>query len=169
MSPHHRCSDCYRPRVGLTADEVFDFLTRQLAPAAIAFRARNLRRLAEGIGACACAGALPSIVAPSTTAHALATQGRATARQRTEQRRGAHVPAVAGRAAQASRPPTRPGADPEARRPERADRPALPLLHALGLGCLITLGCDAGELETETEGRGWWAALLSDGLAGEVG
>ncbi len=53
-SDRHHCPACNRPRHGLTADEVFDTLTRRLAPALIALRVRPLRRLAQRIGTCDC-------------------------------------------------------------------------------------------------------------------
>ncbi len=51
---HHHCPACNRPRHGLTADEVFDILTRRLSPAIVALRVRPLRRLAQRIGTCDC-------------------------------------------------------------------------------------------------------------------
>ncbi len=50
----HHCPACNRPRHGLTADEVFDILTRRLSPAIVALRVRPLRRLAQRIGTCDC-------------------------------------------------------------------------------------------------------------------
>jgi hypothetical protein len=50
----HLCPACNRPRHGLTADEVFDTMTRRLNPALIALRVRALRRLAQRIGTCDC-------------------------------------------------------------------------------------------------------------------
>jgi hypothetical protein len=56
MSHHHihHCPACHRPRHGLTADEVFDTLTRRLSSARIAMRVLPLRRLARRIGTCDC-------------------------------------------------------------------------------------------------------------------
>lgn len=50
----HYCPACHRPRHGLTADEVFDTLTRRLSQAIIALRVQPLRRLAQRIGTCDC-------------------------------------------------------------------------------------------------------------------
>lgn len=50
----HHCPSCHRPRVGLTADEVFETLTRRLSPGRIALRVGPLRRLAARIGTCDC-------------------------------------------------------------------------------------------------------------------
>jgi hypothetical protein len=51
---HHHCPACHRPRHGLTADEVFEVMTRRLSQAKIAMRVRHLRRLAQRIGCCDC-------------------------------------------------------------------------------------------------------------------
>ncbi len=50
----HHCPVCNRPRHGLTAEQVFEALTRRLSPALIALRVRPLRRLAQRIGTCDC-------------------------------------------------------------------------------------------------------------------
>jgi len=50
----HHCPACHRPLHGLTADEIFEILTRRLNPARVALRARHLRRLAQRIGTCDC-------------------------------------------------------------------------------------------------------------------
>ena len=54
MSHHHHCPACQRPRHGLTADQVFDTLTRRINSAKFALRARPRRRLAQRIGTCDC-------------------------------------------------------------------------------------------------------------------
>jgi len=51
---HHHCPVCHRPLHGLTADAVFDILTRRLSSGRIALRALPLRRLAKRIGTCDC-------------------------------------------------------------------------------------------------------------------
>ncbi len=51
---HHHCPACHRPRHGLTADQVFDTMTRKLAPGRVALRVGPLRRMARRIGTCDC-------------------------------------------------------------------------------------------------------------------
>ncbi len=73
---HHRCPACHRPIHGLTADEVFNILTRKLAPAKVALRAKPLRRLAQRIGTCDCTIRLfaPPPVAASLVADLVRSQ-----------------------------------------------------------------------------------------------
>lgn len=55
MSEHaHFCPHCQRPRDGLCAEQILEVLTANVPAAALIFRARHLRRLADRIGACAC-------------------------------------------------------------------------------------------------------------------